>query len=145
MTRGPFTVDKYVLNIGPGGATAYNPRCLVRDFRRDRGRNFTKPSDVLRLFESCGGSAACFFTQIDVPATGVHGSGHLQIGGVANDVFISPADPAFWLHHGMLDRVWAMWQFLGRGEERVGRVFGTETNFNGGFWEGSFSLGWFWE
>jgi tyrosinase len=26
--------------------------------------------------------------------------------------FASPGDPAFYLHHGMIDRVWTIWQAL---------------------------------
>lgn len=47
-------------------------------------------------------------------------------GDPGRDVFVSPGDPAFWLHHGMIDRVWWIWQLLdweGRGDE----VAGTET------------------
>lgn len=46
---------------------------------------------------------------------GVHGGGHSSIGGVgghAADPVISPYDPAFWLTHGQLDRVYWIWQML---------------------------------
>lgn len=26
------------------------------------------------------------------------------------DIFVSPGDPAFFLHHAMIDRVWWIWQ-----------------------------------
>jgi len=26
------------------------------------------------------------------------------------DFYVSPGDPAFWLHHGMIDRAWYIWQ-----------------------------------
>lgn len=49
-----------------------------------------------------------------IPGTGnigVHGGGHYALGGdPADDVFTSPGDPAFYLHHGMIDRVWWLWQ-----------------------------------
>ncbi|KAJ0109609.1 hypothetical protein J7T55_014171 [Diaporthe amygdali] len=42
---------------------------------------------------------------------GVHTAGHYTIGGdPAGDFFVSPGDPAFYLHHGMIDRVWWIWQ-----------------------------------
>lgn len=28
------------------------------------------------------------------------------------DVFSSPNDPLFWLHHCQMDRIWALWQSL---------------------------------
>jgi tyrosinase len=44
---------------------------------------------------------------------GVHGGGHFTIGGDPGaDPFISPGDPAFYLHHSQVDRVWWIWQML---------------------------------
>jgi tyrosinase len=43
---------------------------------------------------------------------GCHGGGHGGIGGVAVNPIISPNDPAFWLTHGQLDRVYWIWQML---------------------------------
>lgn len=41
---------------------------------------------------------------------GVHGGGHYTIGGdPGGDLFTSPGDPAFYLHHGQVDRLWTMW------------------------------------
>jgi tyrosinase len=36
----------------------------------------------------------------------MHAAGHFSIGGDGGDVFSSPNDPAFFLHHAMVDRVW---------------------------------------
>lgn len=35
------------------------------------------------------------------------------------DLFASPADPVFYLHHAQLDRIWAQWQAAGDGRDRV--------------------------
>lgn len=35
------------------------------------------------------------------------------------DLFASPADPVFYLHHSQLDRVWAQWQAAGDGWDRI--------------------------
>jgi tyrosinase len=44
---------------------------------------------------------------------GVHGGGHYAIGGYpASDVFFSPNEPVFFLHHGNIDRVYWIWQML---------------------------------
>jgi hypothetical protein len=32
------------------------------------------------------------------------------LGDPGGDVFVSPGEPVFWLHHGQLDRHWWMWQ-----------------------------------
>jgi tyrosinase len=42
---------------------------------------------------------------------GVHSGGHFTISGdPGSDFYVSPGDPAFWLHHSMIDRVWYIWQ-----------------------------------
>lgn len=44
---------------------------------------------------------------------GVHGGGHYTLGGdPGRDVFSSPGDPTFYLHHANIDRVWWIWQML---------------------------------
>lgn len=60
-----------------------------------------------------------------------HGGGHFSVGGMVGevctskgqvlshswltisqmaDMYSSPGDPLFWLHHGMLDNIWNEWQ-----------------------------------
>jgi tyrosinase len=41
-----------------------------------------------------------------------HGGGHGAVGGIMNDVYASPGDPLFYLHHGWLDAMWWRWQSL---------------------------------
>ncbi|KAH7305522.1 hypothetical protein B0I35DRAFT_443939 [Stachybotrys elegans] len=41
-----------------------------------------------------------------------HGAGHGATGGLMVDVFASPGDPVFYLHHGWLDAMWWKWQTL---------------------------------
>ena len=43
---------------------------------------------------------------------GCHGGGHGGIGGIGRNPIISPNDPAFWLTHAQLDRVYWVWQNL---------------------------------
>jgi tyrosinase len=33
-------------------------------------------------------------------------------GDPGGDLFTSPGDPAFYVHHGMMDRMWTYWQLL---------------------------------
>lgn len=40
------------------------------------------------------------------------------------DIFNSPADPAFWLHHAMIDRTWWIWQLQDL-DSRLTAVSGT--------------------
>jgi tyrosinase len=43
--------------------------------------------------------------------SGVHTGGHFTIGGdPGGDIFVSPGDPAFFLHHAQIDRTWWIWQ-----------------------------------
>lgn len=52
---------------------------------------------------------------------GPHGGGHWSMGGdPGRDLFASPADPAFYLHHTMIDRVWWMWQMQSPAERTSG-------------------------
>ncbi|KAJ6033027.1 hypothetical protein N7444_010798 [Penicillium canescens] len=58
---------------------------------------------------------------------GVHGVGHYAMGGdPGRDADNSPGDPGFWLHHGMIDRVWWIWQGLDL-ETRQYAISGTST------------------
>ena len=41
---------------------------------------------------------------------GPHDSGHNWMGGLLSDTQTSPKDPAFWLHHAQVDRLWSLWQ-----------------------------------
>lgn len=73
---------------------------------------------------------------------GLHAAGHFSIGGDAGDIFSSPVDPAFYLHHvcscpskilfvqanglkAMVDRVYWIWQALH--QEQANTVAGTIT------------------
>ncbi len=58
---------------------------------------------------------------------GIHGGGHFTIGGDPGaDPFISPGDPAFFVHHSQVDRVYWIWQLLDW-ESRKNAVFGGRT------------------
>jgi tyrosinase len=75
----------------------------------------------------------CFVEELDAPGGepgGVHAAGHWQVGLNALDVYASPSDPVFWLHHAQVDRLWAIWQ----GQDLAARtymVWGTGTAANG--------------
>ena len=57
------------------------------------------------------------YTQFtDLLESGPHNDVHMELGLVSGvreamaRVEVSPSDPIFWLHHGMLDKIWADWQ-----------------------------------
>lgn len=43
-------------------------------------------------------------------AYGAHGGGHVAMGGEGGDLFTSPTDPVFFLHHAQVDHMWSKWQ-----------------------------------
>jgi tyrosinase len=59
-------------------------------------------------------------------------AGHYSMGGdPGRDLFTSPGDPLFYLHHGGIDRTWWIWQQLDR-KTRTGAsgIAGTGTFLN---------------
>lgn len=55
----------------------------------------------------------------------MHGAGHYSIGGDAGDVYSSPVDPVFFLHHAMVDKLYWLWQALH--PEQANTIAGTIT------------------
>ncbi|KAF8966549.1 hypothetical protein BDZ97DRAFT_1756424 [Flammula alnicola] len=120
-TRGSCVVDgpfkNKIVNMGPGPASnvAGNPRCLSRDFSpyfagRYLGVNVTKVTLTQPDFG--------WFDRVveggpSFDLSGLHGGGHSSVGGTLGemgDLYNSPADPVFFLHHANLDRVRWSWQ-----------------------------------
>ncbi|KAI1818257.1 Di-copper centre-containing protein [Poronia punctata] len=64
-----------------------------------------------------------------------HGGGHGGVSGTMVNLFLSPGDPVFYLHHGYLDRVWYEWQ-SGDLSKRLTEIGGNNTSifppFGGG-------------
>lgn len=135
---GPFQPSEYNVTLGPVGilprgpndGLGYNPRCLKRDFSK-LWTSFNKPTDVLSLLTKCT-DVGCFNSHIDaVPS--VHAGGHFGMGGEPGaDPYTSPGDPAFWLHHASIDRMWTIWQTLDP-DARLNQTSGTGTAFNSKF------------
>ncbi len=97
-----------------GNGLQYNPRCLKRDVSEwvssqcntdQQSYNLiTGYTDILSFQNNMQGNFATGFY-------GVHTGGHFTIGGdPGGDLFASPGDPMFWLHHGQIDRTWWIWQ-----------------------------------
>ncbi|KAK2738809.1 hypothetical protein FQN55_000447, partial [Onygenales sp. PD_40] len=142
VTSGPFKDMK--VNLGPiapamDGIEAnpeffgYNPRCLRRDISVFASSGWTKTEDIESLITSTKDVLSFQnMMQGDFEALflGVHTGGHYTIGGdPGGDFFTSPGDPAFYLHHGQIDRVWWIWQNQDP-ETRLHAVAGTHTVFN---------------
>ena len=132
---GPFA--NYTMNLGPvafeprnsPNGLNYNPRCLSRDISLDWA-NQTKPTAIKRLFDSCN-DLGCFGNDLE-GLNGAHSGGHFIIGAIAQDAYASASDPAFYLHHAQVDRMWTIWQGLNP-QNRLTQVYGTGTAINGEF------------
>ncbi|GAB7350570.1 hypothetical protein MBLNU459_g1146t1 [Dothideomycetes sp. NU459] len=96
----------------PVDAFEYTPRCLSRDLNSYIATRYTNATDVATLLAAKNISN---FQGIlsGAPATynlGTHGGGHFSMGNQGADFFASPGDPAFYLHHAQIDRLWTKWQ-----------------------------------
>ncbi|ETS85773.1 hypothetical protein PFICI_03798 [Pestalotiopsis fici W106-1] len=123
VTSGPF--KNLTVNLGPmspaispaptknsrADGMGYNPRCLRRDISNKLSSQYSRTEDIVKLIT--GNSAIGTFqnTMQSTAPINVHVAGHFTINGdPGGDFYISPGDPAFWLHHAMIDRTWAIWQ-----------------------------------
>ncbi|KAL3422255.1 tyrosinase central domain-containing protein [Phlyctema vagabunda] len=141
VTTGPFA--NMSVNLGPisptldepevtpvAGFFDYNPRCLKRDVSvwvssqwttDDNSTSLLTENPDIYWFQTVmqGDFSTGFY--------GVHTGGHFTIGGdPGGDIFASPGDPAFWLHHGQIDRTYWIWQNQDL-EARQNAVSGTIT------------------
>ncbi|KAI0476824.1 Di-copper centre-containing protein [Xylaria cf. heliscus] len=142
VTSGPF-VD-YVVNLGPvspiqdGMAPfpvflGYNPHCLSRDLSAFTAVNWLTLQNILNITVGAASHSVLLFqNELQGRFTdgflGLHTAGHGVMGGVAGDIFGSPVDPVFFLHHAMVDRVYWLWQALHPALAKT--IGGTLTLFN---------------
>jgi tyrosinase len=146
VKSGPFANMK--VNLGPvsmqipgnitlsnGDGLSYNPRCLKRDLTDFTNKRFANATSVVRNILKPKNIWDFQMTMQGVPGTGdigIHGGGHYSMGGdPGRDLFVSPGDPLFYLHHGMIDRTWWIWQSLDA-DTRTGAqgISGTGTFLN---------------
>ncbi|PYI07973.1 Di-copper centre-containing protein [Aspergillus sclerotiicarbonarius CBS 121057] len=142
---GPFS--NYTVDMGPIDAPGqqpvqydleYNPRCLSRDVNPTVSkesvafRNTTKlilSYDTIDWFQGVMQADQRFKDPTAPQSFGVHGGGHLTVGGVLADINTSPAESMFWLHHAQIDRIWTIWQGLDPANRR-NAIWGTHTRSN---------------
>ncbi|KAI1209703.1 Di-copper centre-containing protein [Annulohypoxylon truncatum] len=122
VTDGPFV--NYTVNFGPNTAAdplAYNPRCLKRDLNtqicaqwaslKNTTETILEAPDIALFQANVQGD----FRWPEARKWGfaVHGGGHFSIAGdPGGDFYFSPLEPAFYLHHGQIDRMYFIWQNL---------------------------------
>lgn len=89
-------------HIGPGKSK--QPYCISRNGNADLTKQCNKANvETCRRGQDYQTFALC-------EEGGVHMYGHNGIGGAMRDFYSSPSDPIFWLHHGMVDRHFRIWQ-----------------------------------
>ncbi|KAK8232167.1 hypothetical protein HDK90DRAFT_300325 [Phyllosticta capitalensis] len=128
VKTGPF--KDYQVNLGPIALTVrsasdngssigstdkkfeWNPRCFKRDLTDDSVKRFANETSVRTLISGSKDMNEFQTTmQGGYGDLGVHGGGHYALGGdPGRDFFVSPGDPAFYLHHANIDRTWWIWQ-----------------------------------
>lgn len=127
VKTGPF--KDIVVNLGPVAPTldvpgvidyhsndslAYNPRCLRRDISSWVSSNWTKDSDsydLIKNYNDIGSFQSRMQGDFAAGFYGVHTAGHFTTNGdPSGDLFASPAEPTFFLHHAQIDRTWWIWQ-----------------------------------
>ncbi|GKT43933.1 tyrosinase-like protein orsC [Colletotrichum spaethianum] len=138
VTRGPFS--NMTVHLGPHAMPSYgnvtaqnsatpeedNPRCLRRDlsaYPLRRWASFRNTTTLIRdnrdieMFQAVAQGDSRY---VDAGQLGIHGGGHYSLGGnPSSDVFLSPGDTAFYLHHGQMDRVYWIWQNLNWANRQV--------------------------
>ncbi|EOD50342.1 putative tyrosinase central domain protein [Neofusicoccum parvum UCRNP2] len=125
VTSGPF--KNFTVRLGPvspayenlttnpqADGLGLNPRCLRRDINVWVSSQWTTDLNTSSLITSYS-DISTFQTLMQGDFAngflGTHTGGHMTINGdPGGDLFASPGDPAFWLHHSMIDRVWWTWQ-----------------------------------
>jgi len=137
VNMGPVNLDgPNGPTANPNGPLAYNPRCLKRDLTTKVNQMFANASAILSTIVVPQDIDSFQMKMQGIPGSGnigIHGGGHYAMGGdPGRDFFVSPGDPAFYLHHSMIDRVWWIWQILSPGDRAQGSsaVAGTRTFLN---------------
>ncbi|KAI9744548.1 MAG: hypothetical protein M1818_002077 [Claussenomyces sp. TS43310] len=131
VNLGPVTPTLAEPEVHPASSLlAYNPRCLKRDVSQWVSSRYTKDSDTGDLiinYNDISSFQARMQGNFSAGFYGVHTGGHFTIGGdPGGDLFSSPGDPAFYLHHGQIDRTWWIWQNQDM-ENRKSAIGGTIT------------------
>ncbi|KAI5859643.1 Di-copper centre-containing protein [Durotheca rogersii] len=122
VKEGPF--KNYTVNFGPNTSRTPlvpNPRCLKRDLNtqicaqwaslRNTTETIIESPDIALFQANLQGDYR--WPEARKWGFAVHGGGHFSIGGdPGGDFYFSPLEPAFYLHHGQIDRMYFIWQNL---------------------------------
>ncbi|MCJ1262334.1 hypothetical protein MMC22_002204 [Lobaria immixta] len=112
--------------VGSGSGFDYNPRCLTRDINSNMSSQYL---NYQAISNAIGNSSTYSDFNKTLYYPGLHAVGHFVIGGLMDDSFTSPGDPAFYFHHAQVDRVWTIWQQQDAAKRQY-ELTGTTTWFN---------------
>ncbi|KAF2157468.1 tyrosinase [Myriangium duriaei CBS 260.36] len=144
VTSGPF--KNMQVNLGPvapalgyvpanpqGDGLGYNPRCLRRDISSVASNEALTDANSTSLITgntNIGDFQNTMQGNFPAGLLGVHTAGHFLVGGdPGGDLFASPGDPYFFLHHAQIDRTWWIWQNQDLANRETA-LAGTQTLFN---------------
>lgn len=130
VNLGPIRPGMDGFNPTVSNITAYNPRSLRRDVSGWPLQKWCTAESLLNVTVGTASKTIASFQdelqgRFGDGFLGMHAAGHYAMGGDASDFYSSLNDPAFWLHHAMVDRVWWIWQMLHPDQART--VAGTLT------------------
>jgi len=112
-----------------------NPRCLRRDLGNYLTSNYATTAIIANLITQNTNIGNFQNTMQNAGvggSMGVHGAAHFTIGAdPGGDFYTSPNDPAFFLLHAMIDRVWTIWQTQDL-QNRMQVIAGGTSMFGGG-------------
>ncbi|CAH0000230.1 unnamed protein product [Clonostachys byssicola] len=114
---GPVSPGMNGMTASPTGALGYNPRCLRRDLSKYPVDTWFTARNLFNVtLGAASGSITAFQNELQGrfgdQFLGMHAAGHFTMGGDSADLFSSPNDPIFFLHHAMVDRLYWLWQAL---------------------------------
>ncbi|TFK18975.1 Di-copper centre-containing protein [Coprinopsis marcescibilis] len=120
---GPF--KKSTLSLGPGKLITNH--CIVRNIN-ETYRPFLKSSALIDMKNRPGFESFSFELEGRPRTTTyrIHDGAHVLVGGDMSNVYSSPGDPLFFLHHANLDRIWWEWQQV-KPAKRIYEVSGRTT------------------
>lgn len=118
--------------LGPvvTGLNDYNPRCVKRDLNSYAASKWYTTENLLNVtIGQASWTHASYWQEVQGrypdQFLGLHTTGHYVINGENTDLYSSPNDPVFFLHHAMFDRLYWIHQILHPTESR--KVAGTLT------------------
>ncbi|KAI1343574.1 amino acid transporter [Xylariaceae sp. FL0016] len=101
ITDGPFA--NYTAHVDDDGVGMSD--CITRNFNTDTFSSGAAQDQITTCLATDN-----YVDANDCYSGSLHNAGHGGIGGKMGNVVASPTDPAFFLHHANLDRLWWNWQ-----------------------------------